>query len=122
MLLALALVLVCSAALSFQRVDAQVSASSASPSAEDAVYLAVESIGVPYAGSCSIARSPDDLGKTCSKLVAQQESLYAYVIGRTFAEFDEWLFVEQTPAGWYTVTTVRFDDFATALVVPWPSR
>jgi hypothetical protein len=121
-LLALTLVFVCTAALSLPQVKAQVVASPAAPSAEDAVQLGVERLGLPYAGSCSTAHSPDDLGKTCSKLVAQQGDRRAYVVGRTFAEFDEWMFVDQTPTGWLPVTVVPFDDSANALVVPWPQR
>ncbi|HTE86770.1 MAG TPA: hypothetical protein VK821_18805 [Dehalococcoidia bacterium] len=118
----LALVFVCTVALSARRVDAQALSSAAAPSAEDAIQLALERIDVLYAGPCSTTRSPEDLGKTCSQLVAQQGNQRAYMVGRTFAEFDEWIFVQQSPAGWNPLITVPLQDSASGPTVPWPPR
>jgi hypothetical protein len=117
---ALTLVVLCTVFLSPERGLAQVVASPTGPSAEDAVQLGAARTGVPYAGGCSGTRSPEDLGKTCSKLVAQQSRLRAYLVGQTFAEFDEWIFIDQTPTGWLPIAAAPFDDSAGAPGVPWP--
>jgi hypothetical protein len=91
-------------------------------SAEGAVGLAVGDLGAGYAGDCAATRSPDDLGKACSKFVAQQGNLRAYLTGRTFSEFMEWVFVEQGAAGWYPLGTLPFDDAASSTTIPWPSQ
>src|SRR5438067_1439319 len=46
-----------------------VSASAAFNSAEEAVRSVAESQGAAYAGDCASTRSPQDVGKICSKLI-----------------------------------------------------
>ena len=88
--------------------------------AEDAVRQAVQATGAVYAGDCAATRSPADLGKVCSKLVEERESQRAYLTGRTFSEFSEWVFVEQTAGGWVLAGSAPLDFFATSIEVPWP--
>ena len=52
---------------------------------QEALRLAVESWGERYAGICEAARSPEDVGKVCSRFVAEQGGVRAYLIGRTFS-------------------------------------
>lgn len=87
---------------------------------EDIVRLVVESRGGVYAGDCAATRSPEDVGKICSKLIAERSGLRAYLVGRTFSEFSTWVFVEQTPAGWQPAGTAPLDFFATQIAIPWP--
>ncbi|MFN8557272.1 MAG: hypothetical protein U0531_07960 [Dehalococcoidia bacterium] len=42
--------------------------------ADDAVQRAVEDRGAEYAGDCAATRSPQDVGKVCSKLVEEREA------------------------------------------------
>lgn len=89
-------------------------------SAEDAVCAVVQAGDSVYAGDCAATVSPRDIGKVCSKFIAQRGSLRAYLLGRTFSEFSSWVFVEQTRAGWAPFGTAPLDFAAPSLVVPWP--
>jgi hypothetical protein len=103
------------------RVSAQTpteQAAAATP--EDAVRLVVEADGKTYAGDCAAARSPQDVGKTCSKLIEERDGVRAYLTGRTFSEFSTWIFVEQTSTGWQSLGTEPLDFFATSIEIPWP--
>jgi hypothetical protein len=70
----------------------------ASPQA--AVAEAVEAQSSVYSGDCADAVSPQDIGKLCSKFVAQSGALRAYLVGRTFSEFGQWVFIRQSADGW----------------------
>jgi hypothetical protein len=120
LLFALALVVVCTAVL-VQRAKVQAGTLPVAMTAEEAVQRAVQKLGFAYAGPCSSTRAPDDLGKDCSTLVAQQGNVRAYEAGQAFSEFDEWIFVAHAAAGWSAVATVPFDETATSLTVPWPA-
>ena len=65
--------------------------------------------------------TPANYGQICSKYVDQQGNVDAYMIGRPFAEFDTWLFVEQTPSGWIPLSLAPLDQNATSISVPWPA-
>ena len=97
-------------------------AASAVPAAtaEDAVRQAVEATGGVYAGDCAATRSPQDVGKVCSKFVEDRGPVRAYLTGRTFSEFSQWVFVEQTAGGWVLAGSAPLDFFATSIEVPWP--
>lgn len=88
--------------------------------ADDAVQRAVEDRGAEYAGDCAATRSPQDVGKVCSKLVEERGAQRAYLTGRTFSEFNTWVFVEQTPSGWRFAGDAPLDFFATSIEIPWP--
>ena len=87
---------------------------------DEAVRLAVEARGERYAGDCRATVSPDDIGKVCSRLVEAREGVYAYLVGRTFSEFNRWFFVARAGDGWQVVGEVplRFDS--QSLDIPWP--
>ena len=85
-----------------------------------AIRMSVEASGGVYAGDCTGTRSPEDLGKRCSKLVATQGDLSAYLTGRTFSEFTSWIFVLQTPSGWCAVGSVPADSMSEQ--IPWPAQ
>lgn len=89
---------------------------------EEAVCAVVAAMDGVYAGDCAATVSPRDIGKVCSKFIAQRGALRAYLIGRTFSEFSTWVFVERQPAGWVALTTVPLDFASPVLVVPWPER
>jgi hypothetical protein len=99
--------------------DAATPAPAATP--EAAIRQIVLGTGLAYAGDCATTRSPEDTGKICSKFVAAQGGMRAYLIGRTFSEFSRWAFVRQTPAGWQSAGTVTLDLSASDAVIPWPS-
>ncbi len=93
----------------------------AAKTASEAVRQAVESGGGVYAGDCVGTRSPDDLGKVCSKLVASRDTISAYEVGRTFSEFDAWLFVQQIKSGWCATAAGPLDPVGTSTEIPWPA-
>jgi hypothetical protein len=94
----------------------------AAPTAEAAVGLVVAGFGTAYAGDCAATRSPDDIGKACSKFVAEQAGVRAYLAGRTFSEYRVWIFVQQNAAGWQLVDTQSLDESASSPTIPWPSH
>jgi hypothetical protein len=91
-------------------------------SPEGAVCAVVQAGDSVYAGDCAATESPRDIGKVCSKYIAQRGSLRAYLIGRTFSEFSSWVFVEQKRDGWVAVATTPLDFAAPSLIVPWPEN
>lgn len=91
-------------------------------SPEGAVCAVVQVGDSVYAGDCAATESPRDIGKVCSKYIAQRGSMRAYLIGRTFSEFSSWVFVEQKRDGWVVVATTPLDFAAPSLVVPWPEN
>jgi hypothetical protein len=90
----------------------------ASPQA--AVGEAVQTENAAYSGDCVNAVSPQDVGKLCSKFVAQSGDLRAYLVGRTFSEFGQWVFIRQSAGGWQPLAAVPFDGSASAQQIPWP--
>jgi hypothetical protein len=88
--------------------------------ADAAVQEAVQAGGFTYAGDCANA-TPANYGQICSKYVEQQGNLDAYMTGQPFAEFDTWLFVQQTPNGWQPLATAPVNESATSVSVPWPA-
>jgi hypothetical protein len=89
-------------------------------SPEAAIAEFVVASGGVYAGSCDQTRSPEDIGKICSRFIAERGTLSAYLTGRTFSEFDRWLFVERAGAGWSVVADAPLDFHAQTLEPPWP--
>jgi hypothetical protein len=93
----------------------------AAVSADQAVAQYVEGTGADYAGDCASTRSPQDVGKVCSKFIEERAGVRAYLIGRTFSEFSTWVFVEQTTAGWTVKAVTPLDFFDTSGTIPWPA-
>jgi len=87
---------------------------------ESLVREVVELDGAVYAGDCSDTVSPRDIGKTCSKVVAERSDVRAYLIGRTFSEFSRWVFVRRGRDGWRAAGTAPLDFFAPSPEIPWP--
>jgi hypothetical protein len=87
-----------------------------------AVAAAVLAMQAVYAGTCVTTGSPADIGKVCSTFVAQRGSQQAYLVGRTFSEFNAWVFVLQAADGWRTLGTAPFDATAAPANIPWPAR
>jgi hypothetical protein len=100
--------------------DANASAPAAT-SPEAAIGALVESQGQRYAGLCERTRSPEDIDKVCSKLIETRAGVQAHLIGRTFSEFDTWVFVTQRDGTYTVVSTVKLDFFDTSGMIPWPS-
>ncbi|MGD9890757.1 MAG: hypothetical protein AB7R89_03960 [Dehalococcoidia bacterium] len=91
------------------------------PTPEAAIEAYVLSTGDQYAGLCEQTRSPDDIGKVCSKLIEQREDLQAHLIGRTFSEFSTWIFVTPRDSGWTVLGTEALDFHDMTGSIPWPN-
>jgi hypothetical protein len=100
--------------------DASAPQAAASPTAEGAVAAFVQTQGAAYAGPCEQTRSPQDIGKVCSRLIEERGQTRAYLIGRTFSEFSTWVFIRPTSNGWTVVTAAPLDFHDTTGAVPWP--
>jgi hypothetical protein len=87
---------------------------------EAAIAAFVVASGGVYAGPCEETRSPEDIGKICSRFIVERGTLSSYLIGRTFSEFDRWLFVERSGVGWSVVADAPLDFHAQTLEPPWP--
>ncbi len=87
---------------------------------EAAVEQVVTAQGAVYAGDCASTRSPQDVGKVCARFAAERSGMRAYLAGRTFSEFTQWVFVAPADGGWRVVGTAPLDFFATTPTVPWP--
>jgi hypothetical protein len=87
---------------------------------EQALQAAATSLGFVYAGECSTARSPEDLGRLCTTFVEERSRIRAYIAGRTFSEYTLWLFIAEGPDGWRPAGDAPFDFFAPTLTPPWP--
>src|SRR5206468_3560503 len=88
---------------------------------EQALRSAAEHGAAVYAGDRSRARSPQDLGKTCTKLVEERGPVRAYLVGQTFSEFRRWLFLENGDYGWEVIATAPLDAHAVPQRIPWPN-
>jgi hypothetical protein len=90
-------------------------------SPESAVRETVESSSARYVGDCGTTVSPRDVGAVCSKLISVERGTHAYLVGRTFSEFTDWLFVEQTDRGhWQVVAATPLDLRTDDGSIPWP--
>ncbi|MGH2584247.1 MAG: hypothetical protein ACRDJE_04975 [Dehalococcoidia bacterium] len=89
----------------------------------DAVVRAsVEAAGAVYAGDCATTVAPRDIGAVCSRFIAEEDGTRAYLTGRTFSEFDTWLFVDRGEDGvWQVVGREPLDFHALSQDVPWPN-
>jgi hypothetical protein len=91
------------------------------PTPEGAVQEAVSAASAVYAGDCATTSSPANLGQVCSRFIGQRAVLRAYLAGRTFSEFDTWVFVKQTASGWVPVGIRPADETASPGTAPWPA-
>jgi hypothetical protein len=94
--------------------------SRAAASAEAAIGEYIASEGAIYAGPCERARSPEDIGKLCSRFIADRGTLSAYLTGRTFSEFNRWLFVAASGYDWSVAADAPLDFHAQSAEPPWP--
>lgn len=92
----------------------------AAATAEEAVQQHLQGRGLLYAGACDATRSPQDIGKVCSRYIEAQAGVRAYMVGRTFSEFDTWLFADQAAGGWTVVASVPLDFHDMTGMIPWP--
>lgn len=113
-LLAVIGVFVCAAAL-----HAYTAFGAESP--ESAVQQLVEEQGDTYAGDCAATVAPRDIGATCSKLIGEENGVQAYLVGRTFGEFTDWIFVQESDRGdWLVVAEMSLDFHNDNASIPWP--
>jgi hypothetical protein len=89
-------------------------------SPQAAIAHLVEARGERYAGLCETTRSPDDIGKVCSRLIEDRGAIEAHLIGRTFSEFSTWVFLSERDSGWSVVATEPLDFLDSTGTVPWP--
>lgn len=86
-----------------------------------AVQRAVEASGTVYAGDCAATVSPRDIGATCSRLAGEERGVQAFLVGRTFSEFNRWVFVAQSSGGeWRVIAEKQLDLESDSPVIPWP--
>jgi hypothetical protein len=97
-----------------------VHAALAAGSPEQAIAAAVASRGAVYAGDCAETVSPRDLGKVCSRLVEERAGVRAYLVGRTFSEFTDWLFVARSGDAWQTIGGAPLRFYSESIDIPWP--
>lgn len=102
--------------------DAETLTSVVASTAQDALRQQVQSQGAIYASDCASTRSPDDLGQLCSKYVARQGNVEAYLTGKVFSEFRQWVFLQRADDGWHLLGTAPYDDSASTPAIPWPSN
>lgn len=109
--------------VAFAHLPAAEAATVAPPAAtpDEAVVFAVQNMGKQYAGACAGARSPQDLGKLCSRFVEACGDYRAYMTGHTFSEFDTWVFVVRTSDGWHVARTEALSLTDSLTDIPWPS-
>lgn len=100
--------------------EREVDASSSQTTPQAAIEALVEGRGDTYAGLCEQTRSPQDIGKVCSKLIETRAGVEAHLIGRTFSEFATWVFVAPRDGGWSVLGTAELDFFDTTGAIPWP--
>lgn len=86
----------------------------------DAIQGFVNALGASYAGNCTQAKSPQDLGKMCSALVSERSNVAAFMLGRTFSEFTLWVFAEKIGDAWHVtwLYPMRLDESTDN--IPWP--
>jgi hypothetical protein len=96
------------------------SAPESSPTAEAVLRQVVEDAGEVYAGPCVETRSPEDTGKVCASFVAEQDEQRAYLTGRTFSEYSQWVFLAREGEGWRLVGTAPLDFHSDSEEIPWP--
>lgn len=92
----------------------------AAESPEQVVAAAVLAGGSEYAGDCADTVSPRDVGKVCSRLVEQRGGVRAYLVGRTFSEFNTWLFVAGAGTSWQLVGEAPLRFHSESIEIPWP--
>ena len=100
--------------------DGNASASASAATAQEAIAQLVQARGERYAGLCEQTRSPEDIGKVCSRPIESRGDLHAHLIGRTFSEFSTWVFLERQSDGWTVVETEPLDFHDLTGTVPWP--
>jgi hypothetical protein len=85
-----------------------------------AVQRLVEESGSVYAGDCAATVPSRDAGASCSKLAGEERGVHAFLVGRTFSEFDRWVFVARDAAGWQVIAERRLDLEHDSPLIPWP--
>jgi hypothetical protein len=100
--------------------DAAEPTASAARTLEEALDTYVRLTGGTYAGACEQTRSPEDLGKVCDRFVEEQGELRAHLLGRTFSEFDTWVFLADDGSGWTVLASAPLDFFDLTITIPWP--
>jgi hypothetical protein len=100
--------------------NASASAAPAAGTPEEAIAQFVQGRGERYAGLCERARSPEDIGKVCSRLIESRGALQAHLIGRTFSEFSTWVFLDEQSGGWSVVASEPLDFHDMTGTIPWP--
>jgi hypothetical protein len=93
----------------------------ASASPVEAVAVYVQGEGDAFAGNCEDTVSPRDIGKVCARFVEERDGTQAYLIGRTFSEFNTWVFVAQTSRGWNVGGSAPLDFHDMSGSIPWPN-
>lgn len=88
---------------------------------EGALASFISAQGQAFAGACADTSAPEDIGKVCVRLVEERGGVRAYLAGRTFSEFDRWLFVAQDSAGWTVIADAPLNPSADTMSIPWPS-
>jgi hypothetical protein len=74
-----------------------------------------------YAGACVDADPTADVGKICSFYRGEREGVHAFVLGLTFSEGIEWVFVEMEGGAWRVIEVTPITPESAAVPgIPWP--
>lgn len=85
-----------------------------------AAYVRNE-LGEEYAGDCAGTTVENDAGKYCSAKRGEREGVHAYVIGLTFSEFSDWVFVGERGGQSQVVSTLGITPERQQVPgIPWP--
>jgi hypothetical protein len=86
-----------------------------------AIAAYVQSNGSTYAGDCAETTVEEDAGSVCSISRGEREGIHAYVLGLSFSEGSDWLFLEEAGGAWRVVdVTPITPESASVPGIPWP--
>ncbi len=94
-------------------------------SPEDALTQWVQAnIQKPFVDDCAKATDASkDAGKVCAALRGERGNQRAYVLGATFSEFNQWIFLESQNNQWRVVSQQLINEDNKAVPgIPWPLR
>lgn len=92
----------------------------AAESPEAALRTAIEARGERFGGDCAQTVSPGDIGKVCFRMVEERGAMRAYLVGRTFSEFNSWVFLAQSHSDWLVMAQTPLDFENDSPEIPWP--
>ena len=89
---------------------------------EEALRLWVERrLNQGFIADCDQARRPDDVGKQCARLRGERDSMLAYELGPTFAEYTRLIILARAGEAWTIAhQELRDQNLPPVAGIPWP--